>query len=784
MATAFPLGASGEAVSASSGIEPRSRVNLNGVWRRHVNGEYYESIEVPSSQRPFGYYELKRNFLLPQLGSGDRAILHFEAITYRGKAFINGKELGVLGPYTPYEFDATPHLHAGTNEVSVAISDLRPDPSGAGQDEIELGLNPGWEGYGGIIRDVYIEVRHSSYIENVRFGYELTPPYSSVHCRVTAFVSSLAAAQGKLRVALMEGDVEVASGERDVNIPAGQKELEVAFDLKNPALWSPDRPNLYQLIARLECGDAFDKYRCRTGFRHTEARGPNLYLNGEKVKLHGLSWLGTWKDQGFTLTRSQMAMDMRGMKDMGCNFVRLHLFPQDRYMVELADELGLFVCEEPGYWQVNFVTMRRSLIDLGLDIMARTIRRDWNSPSVFSWMLSNESDLTTEYLKEGYDLCKKIDPIKRFVSCANDHSPKKTKVMFDQAGLDYYSAHVYDFEVSSFVRACEEFGTEKPILVDEWGGRGIGQSRIILQRQCDAILDLMNRDRIAGEMFFSWNDFPEFSRADGEMVDGICQSGVVTESREQREQVYSQVSLLFQGRNQQDQRQSLPLIIEPLRRVPWISGSRFTQVDLQPFVEREAGKRNWAVLEQQISEAWATSWSKRGWERSGGNNFQFWKDMPLEINGVGFRPPLIEGFVRPVVVTSEASNVRIPIGQKCTRVHILGQVTLPGGFPITGEPGEVVAEYTLKYAGGRTQSVPLRNGVEVCSGGMIHQASRTAPGTSVSQRAVIFVRDFAQERYQVLLFTIVAAKAAVESLTLTLNTGQIPLLLFAITTEL
>jgi hypothetical protein len=401
------------------------------------------------------------------------------------------------------------------------------------------------------------------------------------------------------------------------------------------------------------------------------------------------------------------------------------------------------------------------------------------------WMLSNESEITTEYLKEGIDLCKKVDPIGRFVSCANDHSPKKTKPIFDAAGLDFYTAHPYTCNAPDFDKACEGFGISKPLIFDEWGGRAVGQSQIILQQQCDRILELMENDRLAGEMFFSWNDFPEFMRTDGEMVDGICESGVVSESREQRDQVYSQVSLLFQGRYQQTNTYSLPLMIEPLRRTPWTSGRRFVPVDLQSIVDGEPAKQSWSILEQRIAKACGEACepiTRDHWRRFGGE-FQFWKDTPVELLGVSFRPPVVNEYVRPLVVTPEVPEVEIRIAQKCARLHILGQVTLPGGFPTAGIPGETVAEYVVKYVGGQTQRVPLRNGIEICTGSLTYRASRIAPGASASQKALTFIRAFARERYQVLLLSIDVGKTPVESLKLSLRAQQLPLLLFAITAE-
>jgi hypothetical protein len=65
VAAVMPHHMTANTVPAPSGIITRSRVDLNGTWQRYVNGEYYESIEVPSSQHPFGYSQLKRTFLMP-----------------------------------------------------------------------------------------------------------------------------------------------------------------------------------------------------------------------------------------------------------------------------------------------------------------------------------------------------------------------------------------------------------------------------------------------------------------------------------------------------------------------------------------------------------------------------------------------------------------------------------------------------------------------------------------------------------------------------------------------
>ena len=312
-----------------------------------------------------------------------------------------------MGPYVPYEFDFTTQAKEGKNQLEVAIADLIPEPGGAGEDEIELGLNPGWEGYGGIIRDVYVEVRPAAFIENLRFSYKLNGDYTTAVCAAELHISSSIESPGDLDVALSLGKTVVAKADRKIMVPKGHSEAMVSFELKAPLLWSPDQPNLYGLAAHLKTENGTDQFGCRTGFRSVTIRGTTFELNGHPLVLNGVCRHDMWKDQGFTLSREQMEQDMRMIKGLGCNFVRLVHYPNHRYLVDLADELGLLVSEEPGYWGMNFKTMRRSMIELGLRIMERTIRRDWNSPSVLSGSSGNECTLTVDYLKEGKALCNR-----------------------------------------------------------------------------------------------------------------------------------------------------------------------------------------------------------------------------------------------------------------------------------------------------------------------------------------------------------------------------------------
>jgi len=761
----------------------RARIDLNGQWERRVGDEMYDVVQVPSSLRPSGYYQLSREFLLPELSSHQRSILHFDAITYFGRAAVNGTELGTMGPYVPYEFDCTPQAKKGNNAVQVAIADLTPDPSGAGQDELALGVNPGWEAYGGIIRDVYLEIRPAAYVDNVRFGYKLGADYGEASCRAQVTVSALAESSGNIELALLRAGSEVARAQKGVSLSSGSSEVELDFKVLSPVLWSPEEPNLYELRARLHSDHGEDAWHCRTGFREVATRGPDFFLNGRRLVLAGVARHDMWKEQGFTLTRQQMERDMRMIKTLGANYIRQVHYPHHRYLTDLADQYGLLISEEPGYWNMDFQTMPRSRVELGFRIMERVIRRDWNSPSVFAWLLSNECTLTADTLREGKELCNRLDPIGRLVSAANSMPKEKAKPLFEQAGMDFFDQHPYTFDVDDFDKEAEFDGPSRPLTFTEWGGKAIGQSQIVMQHSVDRLLDLIETHRLAGHVFWSWQDMRQYSRIDWEMRDGILESGVVTEAREPREVPYLELARLFEGRRRENGPAATRPTVLPLKWSPWSRKSHFTAIDLQPLVDHPDGVKAWASLEARMARFWPTvPMAEDQWKRTG-SKFLLWQGSEVEIGGVTFRVPIVSGYVRPVLVTPETSEIEIPVGLEGLRVHVLGQVTLPSGYPASGNDGETVASYTLRYGSGQAREVPMRNGFEVAQSNLIDVATRIDPEATEAQRALVFAKDLAREQYQVLLLSIPADGGPLKSLHCKLHSRESVLTVFALTVE-
>jgi hypothetical protein len=535
------------------------------------------------------------------------------------------------------------------------------------------------------------------------------------------------------------------------------------------------------LTARVQTAAGDDTYSFRTGFRDVRIRGRDFELNGSRVVLHGVCRHDMWKDQGFTLTAGQMQRDMQMIKMMGANFVRLVHYPHHRRIVELADELGLLVTEEPGHWNVDFHKMPRGRIDVSLQVLERTIRRDWNSPSVFAWLAGNECTVTVDYLREAKALCNRLDPLARPVSFAHIYNDSKNT--FDAGGLDFYTRHMYDFDDKKFEKAPEDFGPAKPLVHTEWGWEDPRAGQVVYERSFDRLMDAVETGKVAGYSFWSWQDVRQYTRVDWPTHNGILLSGVVDESREPRERLYVELNRLFQMRRHEGIVPGARPERVPLRFSRWTPQARLQNVELQMLVQSESAKKAWTELEARMAKYWpTTSMAEDQWKRTGAR-LQFWEPSEIEIAGATFRFPVVGGSVRPLVLTPESAEITIPIGLKCAQLHVLGHVTMPTGFPLHGKAGETAAMYTVQYASGARQQIPLRNGMEIARANLVHEATRVEPVATAAPRALVFTKDTVRERYQILLFTLPLAGGAVDSLRVRLDSDQ-PLLLFALNAEL
>jgi len=175
--------------------------------------------------------------------------------------------------------------------------------------------------------------------------------------------------------------------------------------IQNPSLWSPESPDLYEIILRLNGIDE-DKH-IRFGFRKIDIKSNHIYLNNRPICLKGISLREELISVGQNISISDRRKDVIDIKTMGFNAIRT-ISPHDKSLLNIADEEGLLIFEDiPLYSLSNFKSQKTNL--LAANYIRKLIKRDYNHPSVIIWSIG--SDLPVERLE-----CRRL--LKRLVSFA------------------------------------------------------------------------------------------------------------------------------------------------------------------------------------------------------------------------------------------------------------------------------------------------------------------------------------------------------------------------------
>ena len=318
----------------------RVKQSLNGWWDYRIGDGAFTKKRVPYSALPVGRSECVLIFDRESNARNKRAFLVFEGITYEAGVNLNGKFLGKMLPYCEYRFEVTDLLTEKGNILSVEIKDIEP----------AFGPSEGWENYGGIIRDVYLEYTYTIFAEDVIWSNTLSEDYDIAGCCVKIALNGISNTEEIARnsvktKAVLRDDCGKIVGEGESH------DGNIAFVVEEPKLWSPKTPNLYTLQCIVFEGEQeMDCITQKVGFKDFKTKGKRFYLNGEPFFILGVNRHDLWGKAGHTLSEDQMQKDLRMIKDNGMNYVRLVHYPHNKRILEIADEIGLLVSEEPGLW--------------------------------------------------------------------------------------------------------------------------------------------------------------------------------------------------------------------------------------------------------------------------------------------------------------------------------------------------------------------------------------------------------------------------------------------------
>jgi Glycosyl hydrolases family 2, TIM barrel domain/Glycosyl hydrolases family 2, sugar binding domain/Glycosyl hydrolases family 2/Beta galactosidase small chain len=340
-------------------------------WELQGFGKYNYGFDKDSLRgKEVGLY--KHKFTVPIDWKSKKINIVFEGSMTDTEVKINGKLAGEIhqGSFYVFKYDISKLLKVGENLLEVKVA-----KHSANQSVNEAERKADYWIFGGIYRPVYLEALPKAHIERVQINAQADG----------LFEVNVLATTGADKVAIQLYDNDGnAFGERIET--AIKKQIRLQREFVNPKLWSTEFPNLYTAKFTLYKGEqALHEISKKVGFRTVEVKERDgVYINGVKMKFKGVNRHSFYPKSGRTTSQAISIADVKLMKEMNMNAVRMAHYPPDGHFLDVCDSLGLFVMDELAGWHGNYDTKT------GTKLLAEMMENDENHPSIIFWANGNE----------------------------------------------------------------------------------------------------------------------------------------------------------------------------------------------------------------------------------------------------------------------------------------------------------------------------------------------------------------------------------------------------------
>ena len=386
----------------------------------YVNTRYIFPKNPPYTMHhdnPVGSY--RRSFNIPSSWQGRKIFLHFGGATSGMYVWVNGRQIGyVQGAKNPAEFDITPFVHEGNNEIACEVYRWTDGSYLEDQDFWRLS---------GLERDVYLYSTADTRIADIfaRAGLDGKYRNGELNADITLQSYASTAEDGRLDAVLYDAKgAKVWSTAKSVKIqPNALTEVSLESPaLKNIFFFFSETTDIYTLVVSLLSpqGKTIEATSVKLGFRTVEIRDGQLMVNGKPIEVHGVNLHEHNELTGHAVDRETMLKDIRTMKQNNINAIRTSHYPQSPMMYDLCDEYGLYVVDEANV-EIHGMGVVHNRPDTTnhpayhpdwngaiMDREMALVERDKNHPSVIIWSLGNESG-NGENFKDAYRWIKGRD---------------------------------------------------------------------------------------------------------------------------------------------------------------------------------------------------------------------------------------------------------------------------------------------------------------------------------------------------------------------------------------
>ncbi|TAJ14306.1 DUF4981 domain-containing protein [Marinilabiliaceae bacterium JC017] len=357
---------------------------------------------IPNDFNPVGSY--KHTFNIPAEWKGKEVFIHLGSVKSAFYIWINGEKVGYSqGSKVPAEFNITPFLQAGVNNVALEVYRWSDGAYLEDQDYWKIS---------GLERDVFLIARPKFHMFDFHVIAGLDKDYENGSFKLTTTYSGENPGNDVISIQLKNGK-DVVFSEKQKAAASNQ----FSCNIDQVRKWTAETPELYTLIMTHIRGEkVMESVTRQVGFRTTEIAGGQLLVNGQPILIKGVNRHEHDMVNGRVVSMESMEKDIQLMKQFNINSVRTCHYPNREEWYDLCDKYGIYLVGEAnieshgmGYAPEKATANQPMWKNAYLDRVERMVRRDKNHPSVIIWSMGNESGDGPNWAA-CYDLMKSIDP--------------------------------------------------------------------------------------------------------------------------------------------------------------------------------------------------------------------------------------------------------------------------------------------------------------------------------------------------------------------------------------
>lgn len=378
-------------------------IPVPSCWELQGFGTYQYGMPFYGKEYPAGIAKeqgkYKYKFKLPKEWEGRTVRIVFDGVMTDVTAEINGRRCGYLhqGAFYRFKSDVSDRINFGDKEnvLEMTVSKESSNPS------VNMAeRRADYWNFGGIFRPVFIEALPAFNIDRTAIDAKADGSFYA-----DIFLGAAMSNTAKVTAQLLDKEGKPLGQSIETPVKNGSDKVAVSGKFNNIKTWTPETPNLYYVQFTLtDNGKVKHIVKERIGFRTIEVReGDGMYVNGQRVMMRGVNRHSFRPETGRTLSKKDNYDDVKLIKEMNMNAVRLSHYPSDPEFLDACDELGLYVMVELAGWHGKYNS------NVGAKLVHEMVKRDVNHPSVTWWSNGNEGGHNFEIDKEFAPL----DPQKR-----------------------------------------------------------------------------------------------------------------------------------------------------------------------------------------------------------------------------------------------------------------------------------------------------------------------------------------------------------------------------------